>query len=298
MKKTISMLLCGALLAGVMAGCSGGTKQQGGSAAQGGSANAQGANMTIEEGVLKVGMECAYAPYNWTQTDDKNGAVPIANSQGEYAFGYDVMVAKKLAEGMGLELEIYKTEWGGLPPAVSTGKLDCAIAGQSTTADRLTTVDFTEPYYYATVVALARKDTVFANAKTLADFEGTNPKCTAQLDTIWYPLLNKIPSANIQPAQESAPAMLTALSSGKVDVIVSDMPTCRGAEVADSNLKIIELEGENPFGAKQEDINIGVSLRKGNTELKEKMDAILTTWTEEDRTEMMEEAIRVQPMNQ
>ena len=50
----------------------------------------------VEAGVLTVGMECAYAPYNWTQMDDSNGAVPIANNPGSYANGYDVMIAKKI----------------------------------------------------------------------------------------------------------------------------------------------------------------------------------------------------------
>ena len=52
----------------------------------------------LEDGVLTVGMECAYAPYNWTQTDDSNGAVPIANMPGSYANGYDVMIAKRICE--------------------------------------------------------------------------------------------------------------------------------------------------------------------------------------------------------
>ena len=49
----------------------------------------------VEDGVLTVAMECNYAPYNWSQSDDSNGAVPISGSN-EYANGYDVMMAKKL----------------------------------------------------------------------------------------------------------------------------------------------------------------------------------------------------------
>ena len=55
----------------------------------------------VEDGVLTVGMECAYAPYNWTQMDDSNGAVPISNVPGAYANGYDVMIAKKICEANG-----------------------------------------------------------------------------------------------------------------------------------------------------------------------------------------------------
>lgn len=101
-------------------------------------------------------MECAYAPYNWSQTKADGGAVKIAGSN-EYAYGYDVMMAKKLADSMGADLEIHKIEWDGLAPAVVSGKIDAAIAGMSITSKRKETVDFTKPYYYATVVALVKK---------------------------------------------------------------------------------------------------------------------------------------------
>ena len=106
---------------------------------------------------LKVAMECGYAPYNWTQPNDSNGAVPI-NDSNEYAYGYDVMIAKKIADTLGYELQIVKLDWDALIPAVQSGTVDCVIAGQSTTAERLEMVDFSKPYYYATVVGLVKQD--------------------------------------------------------------------------------------------------------------------------------------------
>ena len=85
-----------------------------------------------EKKVLKVAMECAYAPYNWTQPDDSNGAVPI-NDSNEYAYGYDVMMAKKICDELGYDLQIVRLDWDSLIPAVSTGQVDCVIAGQSIT---------------------------------------------------------------------------------------------------------------------------------------------------------------------
>ena len=55
----------------------------------------------VEDGVLTVAMECAYAPYNWTQMDDSNGAVPISNVEGSYANGYDIMISKLICETYG-----------------------------------------------------------------------------------------------------------------------------------------------------------------------------------------------------
>ena len=90
----------------------------------------------VEDGVLTIAMECAYAPYNWTQTDDANGAVPIANVPGSYANGYDVMIGKKICEANGWELEVIQSDWDSLVPGVQTGTFDAVIAGQSMTAER------------------------------------------------------------------------------------------------------------------------------------------------------------------
>ena len=100
--------------------------------------------------VLRVGMECAYAPYNWSQTDDSNGAVPIKDSTN-YAYGYDVMMAKIIAEKLDCDLEIYQIDWDSLPIALQSNRIDCVIAGQSITAERLESVDFSTPYYYILV---------------------------------------------------------------------------------------------------------------------------------------------------
>lgn len=94
-----------------------------------------------EKKTLKVAMECSYAPYNWTQPDDSNGAVPISGSS-DYAYGYDVMMAKKICDELGYDLEIVKLDWDSLVPAVQSGKVDCVIAGQSITSERQQMVDF------------------------------------------------------------------------------------------------------------------------------------------------------------
>ena len=65
----------------------------------------------LEDGVLTVAMECAYAPYNWAQPDDSNGAVPIKDKPGLYANGYDVMTAKAICEANGWNLEIVQLDW-------------------------------------------------------------------------------------------------------------------------------------------------------------------------------------------
>ena len=247
--------------------------------------------------VLRVAMECGYAPYNWTQPTDANGAVPIADSN-DYAYGYDVMMAKLIAERLGYDLQIVKLDWDSLVPAVLSGTVDCAIAGQSITSDRLQMVDFTSPYYYASIICLVNEGSKYESAQGVSDLAGAT--CTSQLGTVWYDVcLPQIPDANILPAQESAPAMLVALSSGRVDLVCTDMPTGQAALVAYPQMRLLDFSGsDDGFQVSQEEINIGISVRKGNTELLDAMNSVLETLTVDDFNRMMDEAISVQPLAQ
>ena len=249
------------------------------------------------DNVLRVAMECAYAPYNWTQNDDSNGAVPIAGTNS-YAYGYDVMMAKLIAESMGKELEIVKLDWDALVPAVDSGDVDLVIAGQSITAERLEVVDFSDPYFYASIVTLTKADSAYASATSVADLAGA--VCTSQLGTIWYDIcLPQIPDADIQNAQETAPAMLVALDSGAVDLVVTDMPTAMAATAVYSDMVLLDFTGtEGEFEVSEEEINLGISMKKGNTELLEAVNGVLATMTVEDYEAMMQEAIAVQPLSE
>ena len=250
-----------------------------------------------DDNVLTVAMECSYAPYNWTQPDEGNGAVPIRDS-ADYAYGYDVMMAKYLAEQMGMELEIVRLDWDSLVMAVQSGTVDCAIAGQSITAKRLEQVDFTTPYYYASIVSLVMADGPYADAAGISDLAGAT--CTSQQTTVWYDTcLPQIENADILPAMESAPAMLVALDSGRCDLVVTDMPTAMAACVAYPDMKLLDFSGtEDDFAVSDEEINIGISVQKGNTALLDRLNEALATLTTDDFARMMDEAIAVQPLSE
>ncbi len=291
MKKRMKALAAVLALTAALTAC-------GQSAASGSTAGAAGTSAAngsgLEDGVLTVAMECAYAPYNWTQADDSNGAVPIKDST-EYANGYDVMMAKKIAEALGVELEIVRSDWDSLIPAVQTGTVDAVIAGQSMTQQRMEQVDFSEPYFYASIVCVTKKDSPYASAKSIAELSGGT--CTAQIATIWYDsCLPQIEGASIQTAAESAPAMLMALETDSVDFICTDMPTAQGAVAAYPDMVLLTFDEGNGFEVDEGEINIGISMRKGNTELKQKLDEVLSPMTEQDFNDLMAQAISVQPI--
>ena len=256
----------------------------------------------VEDGVLTIAMECAYAPYNWMQGDDSNGAVPISNVPGSYANGYDVMIGKKIAEANGWQLEVIQADWDSLVPGVQTGIYDAVIAGQSMTAERSEQVDFAGPYFYASIVCVTKKDSPYATATSIADLAGG--KCTAQIATIWYDqCLPQISGALVQTAAETAPAMLMALETGSVDFICTDMPTAQGAVAAYPDMTILDFsgtDGDFQFSdeVRAENVNIGVSVKKGNTELKNMIDSVLSTMTADDMNALMEQAIVIQPLSE
>ena len=261
-----------------------------------------GSTTGVEDGVLTIAMECAYAPYNWMQGDDSNGAVPISNVPGSYANGYDVMIGKKIAEANGWELEVIQADWDSLVPGVQTGIYDAVIAGQSMTAERSEQVDFAGPYFYASIVCVTKKDSPYATATSIADLAGG--KCTAQIATIWYDqCLPQIDGALVQTAAETAPAMLMALETGSVDFICTDMPTAQGAVAAYPDMTILDFsgtDGDFQFSdeVRAENVNIGVSVKKGNAELKNMIDSVLSTMTADDMNALMEQAIAIQPLSE
>ena len=296
MKKSIPALLMSAAMMLSLAGCgaTASTAPSEAASTEATSGAAADAIPGVEDGVLTVGMECAYAPYNWTQADDSNGAVPIANNPGSYANGYDVMVAKKICETYGWELEVMAIEWDGLTPALNAGTIDAVIAGQSMTEARLAEVDMAGPYFYASIVCVTKADSAQAAATGISNLTGT---CTAQTGTIWYDsCLPQIPGADIQTQAETAPAMIMAVESGSVDFICTDMPTAMGACSTYPDLTILDFSGsEDDFQVDEGEINIGISVAKGNTALKDAMDGVLSGMTADDFNAVMDEAISVQP---
>lgn len=281
MKKKSGLWLTAVLSAGMLlGGC--GTEESG----------STGGGSSEESETFKVGMEAAYAPFNWTQGDDSNGAVKIAGN-AEFAGGYDVEIAKRIAEDMGKELEIVKTEWDGLVPALTSGKIDAIIAGMSPTAERKATIDFSDHYYTSELVMVVKKGGEYENATKLADFEGA--KITAQLNTFHYTVIDQIEGVSKETAMESFPSMRVALESGMIDGYVSERPEAVSASAANENFAMVEFE--DGFETSEDDTAVAVGLEKGS-DLAEGINETLSGISEEERQEIMDTAIQNQPAAQ
>ena len=156
------------------------------------------------------------------------------------------------------------------------------------------------PYYYATIVVLTTKDSPYANATSIADLAGGT--CTSQSGTIWYDsCLPQIENANLLAPADSAPAMIMQLQTGAVDYVCTDMPTALAAIAKDDNLVILNFsgtDGDFQFASEEElaeNVNIGISVKQGNTELADAINSVLSTMTEDDFNALMDQAISIQP---
>ena len=237
------------------------------------------------ENQLRVGMETAYA-------SDKNGAVPKSGDKGAFAGGYDVEIAKRVAEEMGRELVIVPTQWDGLVPALESGKIDAIIAGMSPTEERRQQIDFTDAYYESHLVVVTRQNSPYAEATSINDFAGA--KITGQLNTFHYTVVEQIPDVVYQDPMKDFSAMRVALDSGIIDGYVTERPEGVRATSVNDKFKMIEFSEEDGFQTNPEDVQIAIGMRK-NDPLVQEVNQILAGITAEERTAMMDTAIKNQP---
>lgn len=254
--------------------------------------------------VLKVGMECAYAPFNWTQeTDtlsDGSKAVKIYGTDF-YAYGYDVAVAQKLADELGMELEVHKVEWTSIGMALDAGEYDCIIAGMGRTSEREKAYAFTDVYYYRSNCLVVKKGSGLEDCKGLSDLKGKNVKVTTQLGTGWINLLDQIPDGITGTNYESTSECFMAIQNGTADVCVIDLPTALAAQSTNPDLVIINLDENDAFEGDKEMTNVCIATRKNDTELRDKLQNAMNSigWNDKEKMdELMEKMITLMPSAQ
>lgn len=254
------------------------------------------------KGKFRVGMECAYAPFNWTQSSTKIAsdgweAVPIFGTP-DYAFGYDVMFSKMIADEMGLKLEVHKVQWSSIVLGMKSGDYDMIIAGMIYSQDRDKTLDFTRAYYNRDNVMVIKTGSPLAAATTLADFTGC--KATTQINTNWSLYVEQIPEVKIIPYPETTAEVVMQVAMGAVDCAVLDYPTGYSATLSNPDVSIVRFKKGNGFvtpeGASEA---CSVAVDEGNLVIRDAvakaMDAI--GWDQAKMDTYMDLAINTQPLS-
>lgn len=165
-----------------------------------------------KKGVIRVGMS-TFVP--WAMRD-KNGEL----------IGFEIDVAKKLAEDMGVKVEFVPTNWSGIIPALLTGKFDVIIGGMGITPQRNLKVNFSVPYDYTgmSLVAHRKKAEGF---RTLADFNRSGVTIAARIGTTAEAAAKKyLPNATLTLFENETQA-LQELALGRVHAVVASAPLPR-----------------------------------------------------------------------
>ena len=279
MKRTLALLLAVVMMLCTLASCS--------------KINpAKDVDNILAAGQLVVGMECAYAPYNWTTSTPTETTVPISNSQGSYADGYDVQIAKLIAEDLGVELVIKAIEWDGLIPALEAGEIDMIIAGMSPTEERKLSIDFSNTYFDSNLVMVVKKDGAYATATGIQDFSGAN--VTGQLNTFHYTVIDQINGVNKTTALADFAALIQALESGAIDGYVCEKPGAISAVASNDSFTYVEFGAGNGFECDPAESSISVGVRLGSS-LTASINATLAKLSTADKEAMMDAAIARQP---
>ena len=247
----------------------------------------------LDDGILTVGLECGYAPFNWTTTTATETTVAIADSQF-LCDGYDVRVSSYLAEELGVDLQIVKADWDGLIPSLTSGNIDAIIAGMTDTPTRRETISFSQPYFETRSVMIVLANSAFADAETVADFDGAT--VVAQAGTLQDDIIAGYEESDgwVQgTAYPSYPDALTALLSGSsgIDAILAEEPfALQMLGQHGSAIELITILDDT--NAPNDDflITVSVGLRKSDTALLASIETALTALTEATRLQWMADA--------
>jgi ABC-type amino acid transport substrate-binding protein len=251
-----------------------------------------GFDLTTETEIV-VGLEAAYAPFNWSTPTENSFTVPIANQTGFYADGFDVVMAQTIADALGLTLVIRAIDWDGLIPALLVGEIDLIIAGMSPTSERAQTVAFSNPYFQSEQVMVVRNNGNYANATSLNDFNGA--RIVAQLGTLQDELISQITDVTRLSPLSTYPLLVTSLLNNASDGFVAELPVALGIVAANPSLTYIIFTEGNGFTVSAEDVTVSVALRQEDTALISAINDALNAISNETRNEYMEAALSRQP---
>lgn len=325
-KRFLAMLLTGTMAAAMLAGCGSESADSAASTAAGEETTEAEASTedaadsgdttdiqptdassdAIEKKILRVGIECTYAPYNWTQESEElaNGekAVPIANSEG-YAYGYDVALAQKICDQLGWDLEIYKSDWTSIFMGLEDKTYDCIMSGVCYSEERDAIYDFSSTYYLRQIKAVVREDSEWANITGLSQFDGTNPKVIAQLGTNFVPYKDQVPSGVSETDYEAASELFLAIQNKTADVLITEKSTADSAFKTMTGLVQLDLDADDNFVEPEGSSNTCCILFRGDDSLRDIVQGAMDDMGWTDQTEegvqamndLMTEAIDLQP---
>lgn len=225
-----------------------------------------------KEGTLLVGLSGDYPPFEFYKMIDGE----------ETLVGFDVMLAEKIAEELGVEVEFKNMDFNSLIGALQSGQVDMVISGMSPNETRLKQVDFSDFYYTGENAVLVREDDV-AKYQTESDLKDI--KIGTQLGSIQTPIAESFTSSVKELA--TTQSIVLELSNGNVDAVIL------GKDIADRYAEEFDNVVVSDVTISSEEA-MAVALPKGSDELTAKVNEVIAKLKADGTLgEMLEEAMKI-----
>ena len=255
----------------------------------------------VDNTTLVIGMECAYQPFNWTETKANDYTLPI-DGTNEFADGYDIAIARYLSKDLNRDVVIKRIEWDDLIPSLNSGAINMVLAGMSSTAARRQTIDFTEPYLKSDLAFLVKESNIPEgnskdnplNYEGLKDlFRGQSLVCQANVvgDDIIEDYFASDSSLNIShsAAQQTYPLAALDVQRGISFAMPAELPVVEAMASLDG-LGVLYCDYSFLSESDLEGLSVNIGIKKGNTELCDSLNASLGRLSQEERSKLMGEA--------
>lgn len=241
--------------------------------------------------VLIVGLEAAYAPFNWSTPTKSEFTHELDGQPGIYVDGFDVQMAKEIAKSLDRKLVIKAIDFEGLIAALNSNQIDLIIAGMSPTDKRKENINFSDEYYRSEVVMVVHKDSSYVNATSIAEFNGA--RAIAQTGTIYDTLIDQIPNVVHQESLGNYNFLMTAVVSRSADVLVAELPVAQSLIANNDSLRMVRLTNGG-FETLDEDVTVAIGIRKSDNSLLDEVNKALAQIQTATRNAWMEAALERQ----
>ncbi len=253
----------------------------------------------VDNSELVIGLECNYAPFNWTASSESENTLAISNVANSYADGYDINFAKRASKELGINVKIVKMEWDNLIPQLNAGQINCIIAGMTDTAERRESIDFTDEYYRSELVLVTSKTVADSYASTTVDSQtlssllngkGIISQIETVTNTVIETFVSNFSAVHMNPVDTFASAAVQ-VSSGAAFAMTAEYPVAQSIVKANSNLGIIRIDQSILGEENLAELGVSIGIKKGNTELKDMLNKVLASYTQEERNSDMASAV-------
>ena len=239
--------------------------------------------------VLRVGTEGDYPPNNWEEDKSTDSNVPIENKKGFYVEGYDIQIAKHVAEQIGAKLEVKKIAWQDLIPALKRREIDAIFSGMLDTDARKKEIAFSNTYDFQETeyAIMVYKNGKYASAKKLSDFYGA--VITGQKGTLFDDAVEQIPGAIHVEAADTFTEMIDKLENHDIDGVVIDLDSGLIHERSYPSLMLVRFsEGD---GFKFNFTGTCAGVRKNDAKLLNEINSVINGLSKRDRQRIMDRTI-------